>query len=192
MTRKFACFLSHGLFIGQPVDDLAAFLNSKTPDGIHFNVVGGFDPQPLQAQITQQVVTAHQGGAEIIFGGHSKGAMLSFYLADYLKSVGIRAPLFISLDSTDWGSNAPGTVPWAMLLGHPDAGKWLVPNNVDRWLHFWQSAFPGGGQAALAPGNTTTNFSTQQLNVDHLSVPTAARQFVLDAVLAVVGQAATS
>ena len=42
MTRKFACFLSHGLFIGQPVDELAAFLNKMTPAGIHFNVVGGF------------------------------------------------------------------------------------------------------------------------------------------------------
>ncbi len=192
MTRKFACFLSHGLFIGQPVDDLAAFLNSKTPAGIHFNVVGGFDPQPLQGPITQQVVTAAQSGAEIIFGGHSKGAMLAFYLADHLKSVGIRAPLFISLDSTDWGSNAPGTVPWALLVGQPDAGKWLVPNNVDRWLHFWQSAPPGGGQAALAPGNTTTNLSTKQLNVGHLGVPTAAEQFILDAVLEIVGQPVSS
>ena len=71
-----------GLFIGNPVDNLAAFLNNKTPDGIRFTVVGGFDPQPLQGQATQQVITAHQSGAEIIFGGHSKGAMLAFYLAE--------------------------------------------------------------------------------------------------------------
>jgi hypothetical protein len=192
MTRKFACFLSHGLFIGNPVDKLAAFLNSKTPDGIHFNVVGGFDPQPLQGQITQQVITAHQSGAEIIFGGHSKGAMLAFYLADHLKSVGIRAPLFISLDSTNWGSNVPGTAPWAVLFGLPDAGKWLVPSNVDRWLHFWQPTPPGGGQATLAPGNTTTNLGVHQLNVDHLRVPTAAEQLILDAVLQIAGQAVSS
>ncbi len=189
MPRNLACFLCHGLLIGHPIDQLAAFLNTHTPTDVHFKTVGGIDPHPHQGQITQQVVDAQRAGAEVIFGGHSLGAMLTFYLADQLKTLGIRAPLFFSLDPPNCGSNAPGTTPWAHLSGRPDAANWLVPNNIDCWLHFWQPA--GGSQAALAPGNTATDFSSHEVNTGHLGVPTAPQveQLILEAVLAVVGQA---
>jgi hypothetical protein len=183
MPRKLACFLSHGLLVGQPVDDLAAFLNQNTPNGVHFNTVGGADPQPYQPQITQQVIDAKNGGADIIFGGHSMGADLAFYLADQLKSLNIRAPLFISIDSTDWGSNAPGTQPWSLVSATP--GTWLVPDNIDRWLHFSQPDPPGGGQAKLAPNNATTNLTTATEPGGHLAIPTLPQveQAILSAVL---------
>lgn len=184
MPRKLACFLCHGLWIGQPVDDLAAYLNANTPAGVHFNTVGGLDPQPLQSQITQQVIAMHQAGADIIFGGHSKGAMLTFYLADQLKTIGIRAPLFISIDPTDWGTNDPTAQQWSIHL-LPPAGQWLVPNNIDRWLHFSQPEPPGGGQARLAPNNTTTNLTTATEPGGHLAIPTLPQveQAILAAVL---------
>ena len=192
MPRKLACFLCHGLVAGYPVDNLAAYLNANTPDGVHFNTVGGADPQPHQSEITQEVIATHNGGADIIFGGHSMGADLTFYLADELKRRNVRAPLFISIDSTNWGSNAPGTEPWSTAVGPPNTGRWFVPDNVDRWLHFRQPDPPGGGQALLAPANATDNLTAFEepgllQGGGHLAIPTLPQveQKILDAVLAV-------
>jgi hypothetical protein len=190
---QFACFACHGLAIGYPIDDLAAYLNANTPGGIHFNVVGGADPQPLQSEIEDQVVAAIKGGAQAIFIGHSKGAMLTFYLADYLKTLRLRAPLFVSLDSTDWGSNAPDAGQWSLIPPANDAGQWFAPDSVDRWLHFSQPSYPGGGRAQLAGGNAITSLTAKQVaGADHLSLPNMpeVRRAVLAAVMALRNDAA--
>lgn len=189
---KFCCLASHGLAVGYPVDDLAAWLNARTPAEIHFNIVGGLDPQPLQVKIEDDVVAAIKGDpekgitpAKVIFIGHSKGAMLTFYLADYLKALKLRAPLFVSLDSTDWGTNAPDVQQWSLAPPAGEAGQWFAPDSVDRWLHYWQPSYPGGGQAKRAPGNTTTGFSSAQVaGADHLSLPNMP--MVRDGILAAI------
>lgn len=181
-TFELAC---HGLLVGQPVNDLAAWLNAKTPDGVHFNIVGDADPQPEAQQIVGQMVEANRNGSVPIFVGHSKGAMLAFYAADYLKELGVRSPLFVSIDSTCWGTNVPGEIEWAVVMSS-NAGKWLVPDNVDAWLHFYQDSYPGGGQAQLAPNNATTALQIQHLPAEnHLSIVNcdSVRQAILAAVL---------
>jgi hypothetical protein len=193
MAEKF-CLASHGLLIGWPVDELAAWLNANTPVGIHFVVVGDLDPQPEESTIIQSLLGAAAAGKDLVIVGHSKGAMLMFYLADALKAQSIRVKLVASIDPTGWGSNAPGTIKWAVVLDG-NAGQWLVPDNADVWLNFYQDSSPGGGVAHLAPGNATTNFKQYHLSSEtHLSIPNAAttRKAILDAVVAVAQQEASS
>jgi hypothetical protein len=187
MADKY-CIASHGLLIGWPIDELAQWLNSNTPRGIHFNVVGGYDPQPQQEQIYQPCLEAAQAGKDLILVGHSKGAMLIYYLADQLKAAGQRVKLACSIDPTDWGSNAPGTIPWSVCMDG-NAGNWLVPNNAETWLNFYQDQYPGGGIGHLAPGNTNTAFrQSHQPGESHLSIPNSAitRKAILAAVLATI------
>lgn len=164
-TNDTAC---HGLLVGWPVDQLAAYINGDTPPGIHFNVTGGSDPRPMTDAIIDKLIASKVPN---IFLGHSLGAMLSFYAADALKAKGIRSPLFISIDSTFWGTNAPGVDRWSTLVFPPNTGKYFVPDNVDRWLHFYQDGAPGGGVAELAPGNTRTDLRVVHLpGENHLSI----------------------
>ena len=187
---KFYCVACQGLdefAVGQPVEVLAAFLNRNTPDGVHFPVVGGVDPQLVADQIIADLIAAAKSGAVVIFVGHSKGAMLAFYAADALKAAGLYSPLFISIDSTEWGSNVPGALQWA-IVPSAFAGKWLVPDNIANWLHFRQPAYPGGGVASLAPGNTTTQFQNFERTESHVALPDTptVEQIILQAVLAIV------
>lgn len=179
-TNDTAC---HGLVVGYPVDQLAAFINGATPVDVHFNVTGGSDPRPQTDDIIGKLIASKTPN---IFFGHSLGAMLAFYAADALKAKGIRAPLFVSIDSTGWGTNAPGVARWDTLVFPPNTGKYLVPDNVDRWIHFFQDEEPGGGVAMLAPGNTRTDLRVVHLpNENHISIVNSnvVRDDILAAVL---------
>lgn len=176
----------HGLLIGQPVDELIAFLNAQTPDGIHFDAAGGADPRPQEGQIIQNLIARARAGFLPIFIGHSLGAMLAFYAAMALKAAGIRSPLFVSIDPTCWGTNAPGVPEWSEVVLAPNTGRYFVPDNVDTWLHFNQDGYPGGGHASLAPGNTTTSLCPMEFpGENHLSNVNCApvRTAILRAVL---------
>jgi pimeloyl-ACP methyl ester carboxylesterase len=191
MTRYFG-LCCHGLGVIQPVDWLAAFLNKNTPAKVHFEIVGGIDPRPLEGSIISTADLAMKRGNRLIFIGHSLGAMLAFYLADRLKAEGKRAPLFVSLDPTGWGTNAPGIAPWSQLTGG-EAGKWYVPDSVDTWMAYRTTGYVGdlgGGYAQLAPGNVTTEFAEYTRTEDHIgfvSVPEVQQQ-ILDVVKQVVAQ----
>lgn len=185
--KKLYCVISKGLLIGWPVDTLAAWLNEETPEGIHFDVVGGADPQPLAGEIIANLIARDDAGFTIIFGGHSMGAMLSFYAAMALAEKGIKSPLFFDIDPTDWGTNAPSIPQWSEVVFPPNTGRYFAPANVATWLHFNQNWAPGGGTAERAPGNTVTDFrSLAQPDENHLSIVNAApvRKAILEAVLA--------
>jgi pimeloyl-ACP methyl ester carboxylesterase len=144
--------------VSAPLEQLIAFLNLET--GIFFNLVGGLDPHPLfEVEILNPLIEAHGRGETVVFLGHSMGAMAAFYAADRLKTLGIHSPLFVAIDATDWASNAPGVPPWSRAPVD-FAGKWYVPDNIDAFYYFHQSAYPGGGIAAPAHGNTHTKLHT--------------------------------
>jgi pimeloyl-ACP methyl ester carboxylesterase len=144
--------------VAAPLERLVAFLNLET--GIFFNLVGGIDPHPLfEIEILNPLIEAYGRGETVIFLGHSMGAMAAFIAADRLKALGIKSPLFVAIDATDWASNAPGVIPWTRAPANL-AGKWYVPDNIDEFYYFHQSAYPGGGVAELEHGNTHTKFHT--------------------------------
>ena len=78
-TFDVACQGLDEFAVGQPLITLADWLNDNTPTGIHFNVVGGIDPQLQQETIEQSMIVAAVTGSAPIFVGHSKGAMEAFY-----------------------------------------------------------------------------------------------------------------
>jgi hypothetical protein len=171
---------------GNPLEELATWLNDNTPEGFHLNVVGGFDPRPGAQGYVDDLIANARAGSTPIFIGHSLGAMLSFYAADALKAAGLTSPLFVSIDSTDWGTNAPGIPQWSTVVMPPSTGEYFVPDNVATWLHFYQDSAPGGGVAQLAPGNETTILRAQHLPAEnHISIVNCdpVRKAILAAVL---------
>lgn len=187
---KFLCLAVNGLdeaLFGNPLSQLAGYLNFRTPSGVHFNVVGSADPRPYIDQFIQTLAAAHSAGYVIVVLGHSLGAMMMFYLADAMKKLGITMPLVISIDSTDWGTNSLGTIPYA--IGTSTPGEYFVPDNVDHWMHFRQPVYPGGGVAQLAPDNTRTNFENFQRLEAHVVLPVVPEieQLILQAILKVTG-----
>jgi hypothetical protein len=187
---EYCCLAIQGLdefAVGEPIEVLAEFLNARTPEGIHFEVKGGVDPQLDQADIIEMMVAARKAGKVLIAVSHSKGAMLLFYAADALKAQGLTIQLAVSIDSTGWGSNAPGTTQWAIILGQ-NAGVWLIPDNADHWMHFRQPYEPGGGRAALAHGNDHTQFENFSRTESHIALPAtpAVETQILQAILELV------
>jgi hypothetical protein len=172
MTEKY-CVACKGLadpLVGAPLEVLVMALRAET--GFFFNIVGGLNPHPLfEVEILGPMVEAHQRGEDLIFLGHSMGAMAAFYAADRLKALGIHSPLFIALDATNWASNAPGVIPWIRPETTPPAGHWYAPDNIDEFIYFHQAAGPGGGVAFPAHGNVHTKFHSGYLpNESHLSI----------------------
>ncbi len=170
--KKF-CLAVNGLheeLFGGPLTQLATFLNERTPDGIHFQVVGGMDPRPFILQFIHSCSVAAGAGQKLILVGHSLGAMMMFYLADAMKKQNIKIPLAVSIDSTSWGTNYLGITPYAVATGM-HAGQYWVPDNVDHWLHFRQPVYPGGGYAQLAKGNDHTKFENFDRVESHVSLP---------------------
>jgi pimeloyl-ACP methyl ester carboxylesterase len=160
--------------VGAPLEILIVYLNQAT--GIFFNLVGGLDPRPLfEGEIVEPVLAAHARGEQIVFLGHSMGAMAAFYLADRLKREGIHSPLFIAIDATNWASNAPGVAPWtAPPATTPPVGHWYAPDNIDVFYYFHQLAGPGGGVAELAHGNTHTRLHVYKMaQENHISIVNA-------------------
>jgi pimeloyl-ACP methyl ester carboxylesterase len=187
VTKKLYCPFSKGLVIGEPVVDLVDWLNAETPEGIHFVTVGGADPELSAMGTIADVIAKAKDGYTIIAGGHSMGGMLAFYLAQAMNAEGLKAPLFVSIDPTDWGTDAPGVPEWSEVVFAPNTGEYFVPPNVDVWLHFYQDSYPGGGIAKLAPGNTHTDLQVTHLaNDNHLSIVNdpVTRDAILKAVLA--------
>lgn len=183
----------HGLWVGSPVDALAAYLNQETPAGVHFVTIGGSDPRPDTDQIIDDAIAAARRSARVVFIAHSLGAMLAFYLADALKASGFRAALVIAIDPTYWGTNAAGVPRWSEVVFPPNTGRYFVPDSVDVFLHFRQYTPPGGGTAELAAGNKTTHFETLTIATqNHLSIVNCddVRSRTLAAVLAATKQAA--
>jgi hypothetical protein len=190
--KKFYCVACNGLdewAFGGPLSQLASFLNMRTPSGVHFNVVGGTDPRPFIAQFIHNLAAAVGAGYVPIILGHSLGAMMMFYLADAMKKLNGSLPLVISIDSTDWGTNAPGIVPYDLAPPPAAAGQYFVPDNVDHWIHYRQPAYPGGGVVQKAPANTRTNFEYFERVEAHVVLPILPdiQEHILAAVLAVPG-----
>lgn len=189
MTEKFFCLACNGLheeLFGGPLTQLVHYLNIHLPVEVHFNVVGGVDPRPFTDQITHNLVSAAGAGYKIIFLGHSLGAMMAFYQADRLNERDIHAPLFISIDPTQWGTNAVGTAAW--LLGGSNAGRYYVPPNVAKWINFTQPVYPGGGRAQLVRGNKLSKFEEFPRLEPHVVLPVtpAVQDIILRAILAEV------
>lgn len=161
----------HGLWVGSPVDELAAYLNHETPPGVHFITIGGSDPRPDTDQIIDDAIAAARRGARLVLLGHSLAAMLMFYIADALKAAGFRAALIGAIDPTCWGTNAASAPLWSEVVFPPNTGRYFVPDSVDVFLHFRQYTPPGGGTAELAAGNKTTHFETLTIATqNHLSI----------------------
>lgn len=171
----FACYACHGLGLVQPIDTLAQWLNERTPKGIHFQVVGGTNPQIEELKIRQSIESDLEDGKALIFVGHSMGAMLAYYL-------GYRAPLIVAIDPTDWGSNIDAP-PWTLTPPRP--GQWRAPLTVGRFINFHQDSYPGGG-VLENPGNGREDHHFPDCN--HMSIPTDPRtmRIVLNAVLSVL------
>lgn len=189
MAEKYAIAcngLDEWLF-GGPLGRLAAFLNRGTPKGTHFIVVGGTDPRPYIDQFVHNLAAACGAGYVPLLVGHSLGAMMMFYLADAMKTKGFKLPLVVSIDSTDWGTNASGATPYA--IDQPTAGQYYVPDNVDRWIHYRQPVYPGGGVVQLAQGNTHTRFENFERTEAHVVLPVLQdiEEYILNAILSVPG-----
>ena len=189
MGKKYFCYAINGLdepMFGNPLSALADYLNKGTPDGIHFNVVGGWDPRPSIDLFIHNVAAAAAGGYTVLLVGHSLGAMMMFYLADAMKKLSIGLPLVVSIDSTQWGTNSPNYTPYALAVAEPDTGQYWVPSNVDRWIHYRQPVYPGGGVVQLAAGNTHTKFENFERVEAHVVLPILPdiQKTILDAVLA--------
>lgn len=177
---EYACYACNGLMeqaFGGPVTQLATWLNANTPSGIHFNIVGGVDPRPpVQQAIFDSVVTDVKAGKTLIFIGHSLGAGLSYYLADYLNGKGLSAPLIVAIDPTQWGSNLPPDAPWALTPANP--GKWAAPSNIGMFVNLHQPIYPGGG-VCVSGGDDISVPGT-----DHIGIPNndLTRQIILNAI----------
>lgn len=172
---KYACYACHGLGLVQPIDTLAAWLNANTPSGIHFKTVGAMDPQLEERSIRGSIEADLAAGNELIFVGHSKGAMLAYFLR-------YKAPLIVAIDPTDWGSNFECS-DWD--LTPPQPGQWGAPSNVTRWINFHQSGYPGGGVLSNpGPGKEDHFFP----DCSHMTIPTDPRtmKIIHDAVLGVL------
>lgn len=147
--------------IGWPIDQLAAWLTAK---GHPCKIVGGADPQPLTDAIRSQI------GPNDIFIGHSKGAMLGYYL-------NLKLPLVITIDPTDWGSNIE-CPDW--ILTPPNPGQWRATDGVKRWINFHQRSYPGGGILSNPGPNREDHFYPE---CDHLSIVNdpRTRKIILEA-----------
>lgn len=184
MAENF-CIAVNGLheeLFGNPLGQLADFLNAHTPEGVHFYVVGGMDPRPFINQFIHNCEAAASAGQRLILVGHSLGSMMMFYLADAMKAKGLPVRLAVGIDATDWGSNincAPYT------LSPPNPGQYRVPDNVDHFVYFRQPVYPGGGFASLAPGNAHTRLETYERAEAHVVLPIlpVVQQIILTAVL---------
>lgn len=171
----FACYACHGLGFVQPIDQLARWLDLHTPAGIHFTTVGASDPMLEESAIRAAVEADLAAGKKLIFIGHSKGAMLAYYL-DY------PAALIVAIDPTDWGSNID-CAEWT--LTPPLPGQWRAPEGVTRFINIHQSGYPGGGVLENpGPGREDHFFP----DLSHMTIPTDPRvmAIVRDAILQVV------
>lgn len=157
---KYDCVACHGLGLLQPIDDLAQWLNDNTPNNVHFDTVGGFDPMVQQQDIIARLSGAFAGRRKLIFIGHSKGAMLGFYVPGY-----VICELVITIDPTCWGSNID-TVQWTFASSR-NAGRWQANPNVSRWANFHQPGAPGGG-VLINPNGAREDHEIP--GVDHMSI----------------------
>lgn len=178
---EYACYACNGLLeqaFGNPVSELADWLNVETPAGIHFNDVGGFDPRPpLQQQITAAVIADAKAGKIILFIGHSLGAGMSYYVARDLVAAGYNSPLFVAIDPTQWGTNIPPSPDW--MLTPPTPGQWAVPPGfTGMFVNFHQPAYPGGGVCVSGGDDIPVP------GENHISIPnsTLVRQTILNAI----------
>ena len=177
----FSCYACNGLIVTWPVTDLASFLNNNTPDGIHFNEIGGVNPQFQYSSILASAVADIKAGKQLIFIAHSMGAMLCYYLADDLNAQGLKAPLFVAIDPTDWASNMSGTIRWGWSPS--DGGQWAAPSNIGKWINYHQPSYPGGGVCVSGGEDIAV------AGVDHLSIVNSSivRNGVLAAVQKIIG-----
>ena len=186
MPQKNFCIAVNGLdepLFGNPLAQLATFLNERTPEGVHFTVQGGWDPRPYLDTLIHNCLAAANAGYRLILIGHSLGSMAMFYIADALNKRGVTIALLVPIDATDWGTNAAGTIPYATANSTP--GEYWCQDNVDVCLYYRQPLAPGGGHAQLTPGNTHTKFESFERVEAHVVLPTLPdiQQFILNAVL---------
>jgi hypothetical protein len=126
------------------MDALASKLNHATPEGVHFDVAGGNDPDLVAGNLTNQLLAAAKTGAVPMVLGHSLGGDFVWKFADAAKQAGVALPLMGSIDPVDWTSNSN------------EPGNWYAPDNVGIALNFRQPVYPGGGFVkARDPSRTT-------------------------------------
>lgn len=172
MADKNFCIAVNGLYeplFGNPLEQLAVFLNARTPAGIHFTVEGGWDPRPYLDTFIHNCLAAAGAGYRLILIGHSLGSMAMFYIADALKKKGATIRLLVPIDATDWGTNGLGVPPYDTVNSTP--GEYWCPDNVDRCLYYRQPGYPGGGIAQLEAGNTHTYFQNYERTEAHVVLP---------------------
>ena len=138
----------HGLagdLFSNSMNGLAARLNTATPEGCHFTIVGGDDPRVYTAMIEAGLDDAIAKGATPILIGHSLGADMVVQECNRLKGRGIKVPLAGVVDPVDWTSNST------------QAGIWQISDNVDVVINPYQNNYPGGGHVERAANNDHTD-----------------------------------
>ena len=176
----FACYACHGLGVVQPIDLLAAELNRETPEGVHFNTVGAFNPPLEETEISRQIAHDIANGREIIWIGHSMGAALGYYLPQTHPTW--RFALVITVDPMSWASNID-CAEWA--TSPPPPGHWQAKGNFGRWISIHTSQYPGGG-VLVNPGPAAEDHAFP--NNDHIGVilDPRVKKIIFDAVLQTV------
>lgn len=158
----YAC---HGLGFIQPIDEMAQWLRLQLQ--LPVKTVGGSDPMLEQAAIVAAIGNDINAKRQIIFIGHSKGAMLGFYLPDC--GLDLSNSMIVTIDPTCWGSNI-SAAQWSLFPEFP--GQWKA-KQAARWLNFTSGSYPGGGRMINPNETTYRQFSFTDDN--HMSIVNDAR-----------------
>jgi len=153
------------LGIGAGMDNLAIELNKKSR--CRFSVFDHANSPWEVADTNRPVIDtylsgASEGGAKIVYVGHSLGAGLGIDIANGFSLRGITVSLLVPVDPVQWKSNTS------------QPGVWAISANVEVAECFRQNAYPGGGQIVKANGNTSTKLENQTLlKYDHIALGSA-------------------
>jgi pimeloyl-ACP methyl ester carboxylesterase len=148
MALKIVGLCVHGLLgnlYSLGMDSLATKLNAATPEGVHFDVVGGDNPDLEAGALTRRLLDVAGTGAVPMVIGHSLGGNFVWRFADSANAAGVKLPLLASIDPVQWTDNDP----------KPPIGKWVVPGNVAIAFNFRQPFYPGGGFVTARDTNAT-------------------------------------
>ena len=135
---EYACYACHGLGFIQPIDQLARWLNLNTPNGIHFNTVGGSDPTLKGSEHSHE----HRSRSESRQATHLHRPLQG-------RDAGLLPRLRGAARGRDRSDRLGQQYRLPGMDAHPAAaGACRAPANVGRWINFHQSGYPGGGVLA--------------------------------------------
>lgn len=124
------------------MDALASKLNRATPEGVHFEVVGGNNPDLEAGNLTRRLLASAAKGIAPVVIGHSLGGDFVWDFADKANAAGVALPLMVSIDPVQWRGN------------RGVAGMWVAAKCVDVAMNFRQPFYPGGGRLTAADKRT--------------------------------------